>query len=226
MSSPRPPAPDPTGARPGTGGQPRGSLGLVAAVLLVLAAGLTAFASFQPLFTGRISSPGQAGFELSITAWGVDTDAPQQEGGVPSNGLPLSVAAGLLAGAAVLTLLAVSRRAAGLVAAIGAAFLTGAGWVVFMQVLSWIDTFRSTENGRGPFQVDTSTSIGLGTWLLAGALVLAIAGTVLALRIPKTRAEPVTPRYGFPAPMGPPPPSSPDPGVWKPAERHGPPSAQ
>ncbi|MFF5989210.1 hypothetical protein [Prauserella flavalba] len=225
MASPRPPAPDPTGARPDTGGRRRGSLGLVAALLLLLAAGLTAFASFQPLFTGRISTPGQPGFELSITAWGVNTDAPQQEGGVPTNGLPLSVAAGLLAGAAVLTLLAVSRRAAGLFAAIGTAFLAGAGWVVFMQVLSWIDTFRSSENGGVAFRIDTSTSIGLGTWLLGGALVLALAGTVVALRTPKARSEAVTPRYGFPAPVGPPPPSQPPPGAWSPAERHGPPPA-
>ncbi|MBK1788293.1 hypothetical protein [Prauserella cavernicola] len=198
-----PAGPDPSGERtPFTG--PR-LFGIIAAVLLVLAAALTVVGTFQPLFSGRVTALGQPGFELKLTGWGVDTDAPQQNGGVPLNGLPLVFAAALLLGAAGLCLLPALRRAAGLLTAVATAFLAGAGWVVAMQVLSWIDTFRSTEaSAEAALQVDTTTSVGLGTWLFAGALVLAIAATVFALRAPSAGtvsvAEQATPRFGLPAP--------------------------
>ncbi|MEU3269602.1 hypothetical protein ABZ639_02085 [Saccharomonospora sp. NPDC006951] len=200
------PVPAPAHARGGTGGSAP-SRSLLVAALCVLATALTVAGSFVPLFSGELSLRGTRQLSIGITAWGFDTDAPAQEGGVAVNGVPLVFAALLLLVAAALVVFTArggARRGAGAVSVAGAAaFLAGTVWTVGMQAASWVDTFRPTGDAAGDSDVGVDAGLSAGMWLLIAAAVLALAGAALALLPSGKRVEPVTPRYGFPAQQAP-----------------------
>ncbi|MFC4003167.1 hypothetical protein ACFS2C_15320 [Prauserella oleivorans] len=188
---------------------PKQPLVALAAVLCLAAAALTVVGSFLPIFTGALTALGSTQFEMSITSWGFETDAPTQEGGVANNGVPLMIAAALLCVAAAVLLAGALRgrpdtsRVATPMTCLAAAFVAGVTVTVLMQALSWQETFRPTGTAEGNSDFSVDTSLGLGVWLFAGATVLALAAAGVALR-PRGRREPTepeTPRYGFPAPM-------------------------
>ncbi|TLW94473.1 hypothetical protein FFT09_00795 [Saccharomonospora piscinae] len=181
---------------------------VLAAGACVVAAALTVLGTFLPLFRGELSALGSVQFDLAITAWGFDTNAPVQEGGVANNGIPLSVAAALLLVAAVLVAVPALRRRptpmGRLACGMSAAFLAGITVAVVMQSLSWLETFRATGDTGAVPEVGLETGLGAGLWLLVGATVLALAAVWLAPPPGASTAdrEPITPRYGFPAPGG------------------------
>ncbi|MEU6643072.1 hypothetical protein ABZ863_11025 [Saccharomonospora sp. NPDC046836] len=200
------------GAQPSASPRP---LGVVAAALAFIAAGLTIAGSFLPIFSGQLTVLGSTQFEMTVTSWGFTTSASDQEGGVPNNGLPLIFAALLLILAGLAAVLAIrdragprARGAAVLTTAIGTAFLAGVVWTVLMQVLSLQDTLRPTGAATGNDAFQVQSAIGLGLWLFIGATLLGIVATALALRLMLADramdSEPITPRYGFPAPTPPP----------------------
>ncbi|PWV80323.1 hypothetical protein SAMN05421630_109199 [Prauserella marina] len=197
---------------PGGSGRSVASRSLPVAVLCVLAAALTVAGSFIPLFSGELSLLGTRQLSIGITAWGFDTDAPTREGGVAVNGVPLVFAAVLLLVAAALVLFTArasgaARRGLGAASVTGAAaFLAGTVWTVGMQAASWVDTFRPTGDAAGDSDVGVDAGLSAGMWLLIAAAVLALAGAawaLVALLPAGERAEPVTPRYGFPAQQAP-----------------------
>lgn len=213
---------------------------LLGAVGCFASAVLAAFGSSLPLFTSHVKRLGTTQLTLTFNGWGFDVRAADPSvptskvGTFAINGAPLMFAAMALLAAALLGLIARYlppgagiRRASGITAAVGAAFLAGTVWTIGMQVLAWADSFRPTGAAAGNPDFSAGTTLSVGFWLLIAATVLAIAGAVLAwlpLRgggqavvVPPPygpgwdRVEPVTPSIGMPVVAQPPASPSPRP---------------
>jgi hypothetical protein len=166
-------------------------------VLCVLAAGLTVVGAFLPLFTStiRLGHPNSL-LAVTITGWGVRAtanglpDTPPTNVGVADNGVPLVLAALLLVGVVVVHRFTVAASA----------FLAGVVLTVGLQEFAWRETFRPTGIIATVPDLAVRLTVGSGFWLLAAAVVLAAAASVLTMWPARVveREEPETPRLGIP----------------------------
>jgi hypothetical protein len=105
-----------------------------------------------------------------------------------------------------------------------AAFVTGVVWVIAMLVAYYWSNFEPTGSAESG-NVELEVAVGVGLWLLVAAAVVALGAAVLLMGASRRgarpagpqvawqsiqeRAEPVTPRYGFPVPADAAPPPDP-----------------
>lgn len=204
MSEPEPappPEPEPTPPAPGRGA------GTAGALFLLGAAALTLFGTFQNLVIARYIPGSPQAYVISYWDVRVENDTSETApGGVPFNGVPLLVAVALLLAAAVLGILAATRssgarlgRTSGLVAVIGATFLTGAVATIAAQEVWWLNLFAMDNTPTGAS--GTAATPGAGFWLPVVAVGLAAVGAVMAWRQGRSqpgRVEPDTPPLGVP----------------------------
>jgi hypothetical protein len=187
----------------------------VGACVALTASVLFALSLVLPLFVGALSAR-TTRFTMEITAWGFNTDAPEQVGAVPVNAYPLVIATVVVFAAAIVAFVAArasaspaNRRVAGISLALAAALAVGVTATVTPQVTSWLASFRATG-----VRANAETSVGLGFWMLVAATVLVVAAAAHAA-LPMREPEIATPPYGFPmpptAPDAEPPPANVDP---------------
>jgi hypothetical protein len=204
----------------------RRGIGIVTGLIWLAAGGLVIGATFAP-FYGLTQALGEGHtfeYHLSGWSWGLRPDDQVKLDHPALYGIPLCMAGAVLVLAAILTLAGRNARVAGV---LGTGLLVGA---VGMELA---DAVANSQRGTA----EVRTPIELGTWLLIGAAVLALVGTVLALarkgsRTPQmatpypARFEPETPRFGIPVqqPGAPtPPPGTPNPGFPTPPTMSTPP---
>ncbi|MCT2587283.1 hypothetical protein [Actinophytocola gossypii] len=172
-------------------------LGTVAAGLLVLVS------TFVNVFTLELSVSG-SNMEATVhlTNWGVETTVGSEIAPnlllAPHTGYPLMFCAAVLLGAAIVSATARSSaatRVAGLLSAVGAAFLAGVVWSVVLMAsrLSEMFDFLPPTDDR-----TVSTSAAPGLWLLGGAVGLALGAAVAAFL--RGREEPVLPEADLATP--------------------------
>lgn len=178
---------------------PTAPLSLLSALLLLVAGGLAIGGSFGTL-EEEFERAGDETLTLTYTSWRLT------QGGSYSNtlyfhaphfGIPL-VAAGVLTIASGLLLVLGRGRLGDLAvpaALASAGMLVGTVWAQGIVVSADLDAETSSPN----FQLTWSS--GIGFWLVLAGGVAAAAGGVTALLAGLRRAEPPTPRYGFPAPV-------------------------
>lgn len=171
-------------------------MSLLSALLLLVAGGLAIGGSFGKL-EEEFERAGDETLTLTYTSWRLT------QGGSYSNtlyfhaphfGIPL-VAAGVLTIASGLLLVLGRGRLGELArpaALASAGMLVGTVWTQGMVVSADLDA----ETRGANFQL-TWTS-GIGFWLVLAGGVVGAAGGVTALLGRPRRAEPPTPRYGFP----------------------------
>jgi hypothetical protein len=169
-------------ARPQTG-PPSPGLGaprLIAAGLLVVAAALAVGGTFLALSVRRYDFGLPGPTVVATTGWAVDIEgAPGMSNppGVAPLGIPVVVAAGLAAVAAILLLLSVRRsgdHVLARIAGIGAVgLLVGSVWII------WIELFTLASNAAAASSSDSGfhpvVVFGAGAWLLLAAALLALA---------------------------------------------------
>lgn len=185
----------------------------LAAVLAAAAAVATIVGSALPLFTATVEVE-PTPIVLTMSAWSVEISGGYGFGDVPANGFPLLFAAALLLFAAVWCRSATrpgalprTLRVAGVVTAVGAAFLACAVWMVAAQVVSWGAAY-GPQDDRG-ITMGGEVSYPAGLWVLVAAALLGVAAAVPAL-LPGAPVvvvpEPVdpdapTPPYGIVLPV-------------------------
>lgn len=160
---------------------------------------------FGTLYRGSITlTNGGGSREFAAHSWGSDAEFGLQSPD-PKMGYPLVFAVLMLFGAAVLSRPVRTVRAAGVVTAVGTAFLAGVVWSIGLQLSSQVGLMREIEIMAGGAVIEWDVGTGLG--LLLVAVAFAVAATVLAF-LPARRREPedpyqadlTTPRHGFPIP--------------------------
>jgi hypothetical protein len=158
----------------------------------IVAAGLAVGGTFAPLVEGhqRVT--------ITITAWGISSGGSGDPDVYPNFGIPIVVGAVALVAAALLALTSTRLHPAS--APVLAARMIGggaSGVVIGCAVTVYLFTTILTGQ-QDPTQVPV-VSTGLGIWLLTGASVVGLVGTILLL-VPhiEQRAEPETPPMGIP----------------------------
>ncbi|RSM72799.1 hypothetical protein DMH04_41985 [Kibdelosporangium aridum] len=180
---------------------PVARLRLMGSGLWILAGALAVLGSFLPLVehSVRQAPTSTRGEELRVTLWGLTTTSSANDP-FPQFGIPVVIAAVLLAAAAVLGLTSTRLHpasgpvlAARLIGTAGTGLLIGA----IAQPLALFRVF-SDESFLGPFFEPDAP--GLGTWLLLVSCLLGITAIVLMLvpKIAKRGEEPETPPMGIP----------------------------
>jgi hypothetical protein len=190
--------------------------GLLAAFLFLIAAGAAVWGSFEKLQNFRSERAGREAATYMLTWWKLDqVNMRPDDAALPPYGALPAAAAGLLVIAAVLALTAFGSGRSGAVsatrvsAALGAGLLAGATAVALLDGLHALDQVNAQEAEP---QETITFELGLGVWLPAGAVVVALIGLALALTRPKSaRVEPATPPMGFLVPRGAPSPFQPGP---------------
>ncbi|GAA3058260.1 hypothetical protein GCM10010464_23530 [Pseudonocardia yunnanensis] len=209
-----------TGPPPPSLGAPR----LIAAALLVVAAALAVGGTFLALSVRRYDFGLPGDTVVSTTGWAVTIEgAPGMTNppGAAPLGIPVVVAAGLAAVAAILLLLSVRRsgdHVLARIAGIGAVgLLVGSVWII------WIELFTLASNAAVAVRDGSDGGFhpvvvfGAGAWLLLAAALLALACIPL-LAMPPADAvsaqgrvpygvdqEPTSPWSRSPAPAAAPP---------------------
>ncbi|MEU8634723.1 hypothetical protein AB0C38_21310 [Amycolatopsis sp. NPDC048633] len=178
---PAPPAPpaEPAPAAEAPSPAPSGLLRFLPAVLTAVAALMTAFGCFLPLFRlQQHVSVRQRFFEARLTvtetAWGSRVEIPGQDAvdqGASPVGIPLILAVIVLAVAAFAALSRPGRGAGRWLIGAGALFTAGVVTTVGMSGLGWSAMADS---------MDLEVVTAAGMWLLIGATVLAAVAAVLA----------------------------------------------
>jgi len=156
---------------------------LLGAAAALVAAVLAVVGSFLPLVSGELRYPNEAVLTFSVTGWKITSGSPGMLlRGVAQNGIPLTVAAALLAIAVLVVLVAAQRAAppvvrSGAVAgcAVAAAFLIGVLATVSVQVADFVGTLGPAANP----DVTVRETLGTGFWLEVLAGVLALAAVAL-----------------------------------------------
>ncbi len=181
--------------------------------------------SFVPLLTVEMPIDESTRQTLSLSAWGVDSDAAAGDQDL-SLLVPAPVIGFALVAAAVLLVAAAAASArtgpagpcrgattSAVVVAAGTAFLAGVAWPVGMQTLWYARLFG--YGATHPLRVPMT--LGPGLWLLGAGVVLAVAAAVAAwLRTREPRpARPAeddvaTPPMGIPVVTPVDPPAGPD----------------
>jgi hypothetical protein len=172
---------------------PVAKLRVYGAIAWFVAAGFGVWGTFAPLYEQRVGRR-----DFVFTAWGSEGTEAGSSDSQPEFGIPIVIAAVLLV---IATSLAISStRAHPATAPVLAARLIGVGGAGALaastaMLLVLLDAFFGSQS-VGP---NVNGGYGLGTWLLVGSSVLAIAAVVLML-IPrvKERVEPETPPMGIP----------------------------
>lgn len=149
--------------------------GRAVGVLLVVAASVTAVvATFQPLsWVGTRLGAHPVGF--TTTAWDTVSDPPDLAARIETAqlGVPIVIAAVLLAIAAALVFLPAHQRRVGRYLAVAASgLLGGAVWATSAVVRA---SLAEDERTRGTIEYES----GPGLWLLLAAVAVAAVGTVL-----------------------------------------------
>ncbi|XVS62768.1 hypothetical protein ACQPYE_31560 [Actinosynnema sp. CA-299493] len=163
---------------------------LVGAVLLVAAGVAAVVGTFLPLY-GESTSARSSGLHITSTSWSyVFSNVPEgmDFGPVrsPQYGVPIVVAAVLLAVAVALVFLPESQRlAARYVAISGTGLLAGAVWAAGAAVMAAVGN-ASRQPDDGDFRVE----VGAGIAVMGAAVVGAVVGVVLLhARRPEPRPE-------------------------------------
>ncbi|WP_158852998.1 hypothetical protein [Saccharothrix deserti] len=148
------------------------------AALLVVAGVTAAVGTFLPLFwEGNEVAGIRLGFAMTsweVTGVGGTTEADLALFRTPQYGVPIVIAAVLLAVASALVFLPETQRLAGRYTAIvGTGLLAGAVWAVVMAVVAAVGNARDSD-----FPGYT-TEAGSGVGVLIGAVLVAVAGVVL-----------------------------------------------
>lgn len=199
-----PPPGFPPGYGPPIAPAQRGSrVGLIAAILLVLAAGLALAGSFVPLIVRRYTgSLAESIAPQTATAWGYTSD-DVAERIINLDGVGLALGALVaIVGAVLLLVQRADSPGARQLGVAGGGLLAGAVVVVVSSIVAGVVGAGQRNGQEGGGDYSEVVDIGLGTWLVAGAGVLAVAALVL-LMIPARPA--VAPMPGAP-PFAPPPP--------------------
>lgn len=160
---------------------------LLGAVLLVVSAAAAVIGTFLPLSVLEAGQfRGEDGLRLTTTAWESRLDPADLTevafDATPQYGVPIAVAAVLLAVAAALVFLPEHQRLVARYTALGAGgVLFGAVWAV------WASVSASLHPPEGPARDYFQESAGGGIWVLSAAVLVAVAGVVL---VHARRAEP------------------------------------
>lgn len=180
MTYPAPiPSVPPTAAAPDRARWIMGGCWLAAVVVTVVA-------TFVPLYRYRFGAGSSYEFAPSGWSWNLRGAAQEADFGPPTlYGIPLVICAVVVLLAAIIAITGASARAIG--------FL-GTGLLVGAVMFEFVEALGINAQARG----EVTTEIGLGTWLLLGAAVLAIAGAFPLL----TSVDPRAPRILPGAPGG------------------------
>jgi hypothetical protein len=219
-----------TGPPPPNLGAPR----LIAAALLVVAAALAVGGTFLALSVRRYDFGLPGPTVVATTGWSVNIEgAPGMSNppGAAPLGIPVVVAAGLAAVAAILLLLSVRRsgdHVLARIAGIGAVgLLVGSVWIIWIELFTLASNAAAAVTSGSDGGFHPVVVFGAGAWLLLAAALLALACIPL-LAMPPTDAvsakagvpygsdqEPASPWSRSPGPAGAPPvlPNTPPGGV-------------
>jgi hypothetical protein len=155
----------------------------------VIAAALAVGGTFAPLIEAPV-------IKLTVSAWGINQDAPVAPDTFPELGIPIVVGAVVLVAAAILALTSTRLHPAS--AAVLASRLLGVGAAgVTIGASAAVYLFMSVNVSKSDSGL--RVNFGLGMWLLVAASVIGLVGMVLML-VPhvEQRVEPETPPMGVP----------------------------
>jgi hypothetical protein len=171
-------------AHPQTG-PPSPNLGaprLIAAALLVVAAALAVGGTFLALSVRRYDFGLPTPTVVATTGWTVAIEgAPGMSNppGAAPLGIPVVVAAGLAAVAAILLLLSVRRsgdHVLARIAGIGAVgLLVGSVWIIWIELFTLASNAATAVMNRSDGGFHPEVVFGAGAWLLLAAALLALA---------------------------------------------------
>lgn len=197
---------------------------LTAATLSFVAAVLMIVSTFLPLLSAKLSGGGET-YEQTATAWTADVTGFPNVVEVPANGYPMVFGGLILIGATFVCWFAAApgaaagtQRVAAMTTAIGSAFVIATAWTVAVQVSNGVESIGLL--GAESLGINAEASYRVGFWLMMTAALLALLAGVFAL-LPNPRpawpaqqlVDPyvATPPYGFPMPVPPAAPLTPQP---------------